>query len=162
MRGDRIKQDRRKWVTQYMLCSGKRFESSKPGRTGRDKGCHVDLGIFRTVLLLCFRPLWVRCIKGKYVSGLDYRHNPSDHPATRHPAQPSLNRRLRWEVEDWVWADRRAGKRETEAKRGVEEEWMDEQTEEWKCERVKAWAKDKRQKRTDRNGLNHFQRSQTV
>lgn len=41
-----------KWVTQYELCSADGLESSKPGRTGRDKGCHVDLGIFRTVLLL--------------------------------------------------------------------------------------------------------------
>ena len=41
-----------KWVTQYELCSVNGFESSKPGRTGRDKGCHVDLGIFRTVLPL--------------------------------------------------------------------------------------------------------------
>lgn len=116
MRGDRPKQDRRKSVTQYILCSG--FESSKPGRTGWDKGWHVDLGIFRTVLLLCFRPLWEQCIKGKYVSWLDYRHNPSDHPAARHPAQPSLNRQLRWEVEDWVWTDRPAGKRETGAESG--------------------------------------------
>lgn len=90
-------------MTQYTLCSAVRFESSKPGRTGWDKGCHVDLGIFRDALL-CFRPLWAQSIKEKYVSGLDYLHNPSDHPAARHPAQPSLNRRQSWVVADRVWA----------------------------------------------------------
>lgn len=45
-------EESRKWVTQYMLCSVNGFESSKPGRTGGDKGCHVDLGIFGTCLVL--------------------------------------------------------------------------------------------------------------
>lgn len=132
-------QDRRKWVTQYMLCLAKGFESSKPGRTGQDKGCRVDLGFlgpfFSCVSDLC------ECgrIKGKYVSGLDYHHNPSDHPTACHPAQPSLNRRLRREVQDWVWTDGPAGKRETEAERLVAVvEGMGEQTEEWKWEWMKG------------------------
>lgn len=154
-------QHRRKWVTQYMLCSAKLSESSKPGRTRRDKGCHVDLGIFRTVLLLWFRSLWVRCIKGKYVSGLDYRHNPSDDPAARHPAQPTLNRRLRWEVEDCVWTDGLAGKLETEAKRaGCRwSAWVSRQ----KSESVTGWKHEQRIRgknkvmSTDRKGLKHLE-----
>lgn len=110
---------------------------SQVGQDGTKGGCHMDLGIFRSVLLLCFRPLWVRQHKGEVCqrTGLS-SINPSDHPAARHPAQPSLNRRLRWEVEDWVWTDRRAGKRETEASREeVEVEWMEEQT----VNRGKVW-----------------------
>ena len=42
------------------------------------------------------------------------------------PAQPSLNRRLRWEVGDWAWTDRATGKRES--KMGSEVKFMDKRT----------------------------------
>lgn len=106
----RTGQDRRKWVTQDMLCSAEGFESSKPGRTGRDNGAMWIWG------LLDCSPVFqtsVRAVQNvKCVSGLDYRHNPSDHPAARHPAQPSLNRQPR------IGPDGPAGKRQSEAERG--------------------------------------------
>lgn len=116
---------------------------SQVGQDGT-KGAMWIWGFLGLFFSCVFRPLWVQCIKEKYVSGLDYRHNPSDHPAARHPAQPSLNRRLRWEVEDWVWTDMPAGKRETEAKMGLEVEWMGEQTEEFKCESLSMRIKGKK------------------